>query len=160
MLGRPVHEVAGKPMIDIVGTEWFETIRPYIDRVLLGQRVEYEAAFPFAGVGLRHVHATYVPERDERSQVVGWIASITDITELKKATDERHQLEKQLAHLMRVGTLDGLSGAIAHELSQPLSSILANAQAAQEKLAAKNPDLKDLAEIIEEIVQDDIRAEQ
>src|SRR4030095_13679120 len=129
------------------------TIRPHVEMVLRGQRVEYETTFPFAGVGPRHVHVTYVPERDDQGQVVGWIASITDITEHKKATE-------QLTHLLRVGTLEGLSGAIAHELSQPLAAILANAQAAQLMVGAKNPDLEGLADLLEEIVQDDTRAER
>ena len=153
MLGRAANEISGKRIIDVVGPEWFETIRPHVELVLRGQRVEYEATLPFVGVGPRHVHVTYVPECDDQGQVVGWIASITDITEQKKATE-------QLTHMLRVSTLAGLSGAIAHELSQPLASILANAQAAQVMVAAKNPDLEELANILEEIVQDDTRAEQ
>lgn len=153
MLGRAANEVSGKRIIDVVGPEWFETIRPHVEMVLRGQRVEYEATLPFAGVGPRHVHVTYVPECDDQGRVVGWIASITDITEHKKATE-------QLTHMLRIGTLAGLSGAIAHELSQPLASILANAQAAQVMVAAKNPDLEELANILKEIVQEDTRAEQ
>jgi PAS domain S-box-containing protein len=153
MLGRAADEISGKPIIDVVGSKWVETIRPYVEMVLRGERVDYEAAFPFAGVGPRHVHVTYVPESDDKGQVVGWIASITDITEHKRATE-------QLTHLLRVGTLNGLSGAIAHELRQPLASILANAQAAQAMVATKNPDLEELADILEDIVQDDTRAER
>jgi C4-dicarboxylate-specific signal transduction histidine kinase len=107
------------------------------------------------------MHVTYVPERDDQSQVVvGWIASMTDVTEHRKATEERAGVEKQLTHMMRVSTLDGLSGGIAHELSQPLASILANAQAAQRLLDEENPDLGEVVEILEEIVQDDMRAKQ
>jgi PAS domain S-box-containing protein len=160
MIGRASDEVSGKPIIDIMGPEGFETIRPYVETVLRGQRVEYEAEVHFSNVGPRQLHVIYVPERDEQSRVVGWIASITDITEHKKATEERDRLEKQLTHLMRVSTLDGLSGGIAHELNQPLASILANAEAAKGKLAAKNPDLEELAEILEEIIQEDIRADR
>jgi PAS domain S-box-containing protein len=153
MLGRAADEITGRRMVDIVGPEWFETIRPHVEVVLRGQRVEYEATFPFAGVGPRHMHVSYVPERDDQGVVVGWIASMTDITKHKKATE-------QLTHLLRVGTVEGLSGAIAHELSQPIASILANAQAAQMKLAKKDCDLEGFAEIIRDIIQDDMRAEK
>jgi PAS domain S-box-containing protein len=153
MLGRPAGEIMGRPIVDIVGPQWFETIRPQIEMVLRGQRVEYEATLPFTGVGPRHVHITYVPERDEQGQVLGWVASITDITEHKKATE-------QLTHMLRVGTLEGLSGAIAHELSQPISSILANAQAARMKLAKNNFEREEFAAILDDIIRDDIRAEQ
>ena len=63
-------------------------------------------------------------------------------------------------HLMRVATLGGVSGAIAHELSQPLAAILANAQAAQTELAANNPKLADVTEILEEIIEEDKRADR
>ena len=160
LIGRASDEVFGKPMIDILGPEWLETIRPHVELVLRGQRVEFEAVFNFAGVGPRQVHVIYVPERDEQNRVVGWIASILDITERKKATEEREQLEKQLAHLMRVSTLEGLSGALAHELKQPLASILANAETAKAMLAAKNPDLEQVAKILGEIVQEEHRADE
>jgi PAS domain S-box-containing protein len=153
MLGRTPDEFAGKPIIDIIGPEWFEAIRPHVERVLRGEQVEYEATFSFAGAGLRHLHVTLVPERDDQGEVVGWVASITDITEYKRATE-------QLTHILRVGTLEGLSGAIAHELSQPIASILANAQAAQMKLAKKDCDLEGVSEILRDIIEADIRAEQ
>ena len=83
-----------------------------------------------------------------------------DITE-RKANEEQAELQrKELIHLMRVATLGGVSGAIAHELSQPLAAILANAQAAQEELAANNPSLADVTEILEEIIEEDVRADR
>ena len=94
MIGRAPDRVAGKPIIEIMGPQGFETIRPYVETVLRGQLVEYEAEIHFAGVGLRHLHVNYVPDLDERNQVIGWIASIIDITERKKAARERERLEK------------------------------------------------------------------
>ena len=47
MLGRRVDEIAGKPIIDIVGPRAFEAIRPHVEAVLRGERVEYEAEIPF-----------------------------------------------------------------------------------------------------------------
>jgi signal transduction histidine kinase len=78
------------------------------------------------------------------------------------ALDERERLERdsraQLTHLSRVATLGELSGGIAHELNQPLTAILSNAQAARSFLANKtaNPEL--LAEILEDIIVADQRA--
>ena len=159
MLGRTNDELIGKRIVDIIGPQAFETIRPHVETVLRGQQVEYEAEIHYATVGPRQVHVIYVPERDEQNHVIGWIASIVDITERKKATEERERLEKQLGHLTRVSTLGGLSAGIAHELSQPLASILANAEVALATLAAKTPNLEELTEILKEIVQDDIRAQ-
>lgn len=50
------------------------------------------------------------------------------------------------------------TGALVHELNQPLTAILSNAQAAQRFLAADRLDLKELREILDDIVTDDKRA--
>jgi signal transduction histidine kinase len=82
----------------------------------------------------------------------------TDVTERKNAEAQADLQREELAHMMRVAALGELSGGIAHELSQPLAAILANAQAAQALLANKKHD--DIAEILEDIVQEDSRAGQ
>ena len=64
----------------------------------------------------------------------------------------------QLTHLSRVNTLGELSGSIAHEVSQPLTAILSNAQAAQLLLRNSEPDLNEVRDILGEIVADDQRA--
>jgi two-component system, LuxR family, sensor kinase FixL len=51
-----------------------------------------------------------------------------------------------------------LSGSLAHELNQPLTAILSNAQAAQRFLAQSPPRVDKLAEILADIVKGDHRA--
>ncbi len=63
-----------------------------------------------------------------------------------------------MAHLMRVALLGQLSGALAHELNQPLTAILSNAQAAQRFLKSDSVDLVEMRAILEDIVADDKRA--
>ena len=53
---------------------------------------------------------------------------------------------------------DQRTGALVHELNQPLTAILSNAQAAQRFLASDRLDLQELREILEDIVTDDKRA--
>ena len=64
----------------------------------------------------------------------------------------------ELAHLSRTSQLGALSGALAHELNQPLASILANAEAGSRLLEAAPPDLKELSDILADIADDDRRA--
>ena len=92
----------------------------------------------------------------EERRPVGNTGVILDITARKDAEGQAELQRAQLAHMMRVATLAELSGGIAHEVSQPLAAILANAQAGQTLLAAKNHEA--VAEILKEIVQDDNRA--
>jgi signal transduction histidine kinase len=75
-----------------------------------------------------------------------------------RAELEIAQQRNQLTHLSRVNMLGELSGSIAHEISQPLTAILSNAHAAQLLLSRAEPDLKELREILKDIVADDQRA--
>jgi signal transduction histidine kinase len=66
----------------------------------------------------------------------------------------------QLAHLDRVAGMGQLASAFAHELNQPLTAILANAQAANRLLADSPPDLDELRACVTDIVADDKRASE
>jgi C4-dicarboxylate-specific signal transduction histidine kinase len=59
---------------------------------------------------------------------------------------------------MRVSVLGELSGAIAHEVNQPLTAILSNAQAALHLLAQKSPNLAEVRDALQDIVHEDNRA--
>ncbi len=75
-----------------------------------------------------------------------------------RAELEIAQQRNQLTHLARVNMLGELSGSIVHELGQPLTAILSNAQAAQRFVARPEPDLNEVRDILEDIVADDQRA--
>jgi signal transduction histidine kinase/ligand-binding sensor domain-containing protein len=64
----------------------------------------------------------------------------------------------ELVHLSRVSMLGEISGSLAHELGQPLTAILCNAEAAQRFLARDAMDRDELGEILDAIVEDDRRA--
>jgi C4-dicarboxylate-specific signal transduction histidine kinase len=81
-----------------------------------------------------------------------------DITSRKQAEAELQERRGELAHLSRVTMLGELSGSLAHELNQPFTAILSNAQAAQRYLDMESPDLVELREILADIVAEDERA--
>ena len=96
--------------------------------------------------------------RDSTGRVACFEGFIADITERKQAEQELQQQRDELAHLSRVTMLGELSGALAHELNQPLTAILSNAQAAQRFLAHDPPVLAELRDILADIVAEDQRA--
>ncbi|WFU18512.1 ABC transporter substrate binding protein [Bradyrhizobium sp. CB3481] len=71
---------------------------------------------------------------------------------------ESHKRMTELAHVNRQATTGELSSSIAHELNQPLGSILANAETAELILKSDNPDLEEIKEILADIRRDDQRA--
>jgi signal transduction histidine kinase len=76
----------------------------------------------------------------------------------RAAEAEAAERRVEVMHLTRVAVLGELSGAIAHEINQPLTAILSNAQAALELLQQKSPNLAEIREAISDIVDEDNRA--
>jgi signal transduction histidine kinase len=77
----------------------------------------------------------------------------------RKQTDlEAQRLRQDLTHIGRVSAMGELTASLAHELRQPLTAILYNAQAAQRLLAAEVVNVEKLHEILADIVADDERA--
>jgi len=80
------------------------------------------------------------------------------IDDERRSSAVAQQQREELAHLSRVATLHALSGSLAHELGQPLGSILSNAQAGQRFLSQDAPDLAELQAIFADIISADRRA--
>jgi signal transduction histidine kinase len=90
----------------------------------------------------------------------GAVISHTDITERKQAEIETLRLRQELAHFTRVSTMGELTASLAHGLMQPLTGILANAQAARRFLDAVPPAGDELQDILSDIVADVKRASE
>ncbi|MGN6460233.1 MAG: ATP-binding protein, partial [Pseudolabrys sp.] len=84
--------------------------------------------------------------------------TFADISARKRAEQEAAEQRKEVAHLMRVSMLGELSAGLAHELTQPLTAILSNAEAGRMILARSQPDLKELSGILDDIILADGRA--
>jgi two-component system, LuxR family, sensor kinase FixL len=88
------------------------------------------------------------------------VASVIDITERRKAEDEAERLRQDLAHVSRVATMGELTAAIVHEISQPLTAILSNAQAGLRSVGSGKAKMTTLGDIFQDIVAADMRANQ
>ena len=86
------------------------------------------------------------------------LVSLVDVSERRRYEREAARQRDELAHLSRVAMLGEISGSLAHELNQPLTAILSNAQAAQRFLARNPPELEALSDILSDIVKNDRRA--
>lgn len=97
-------------------------------------------------------------ETDARGRAVLVRGASRNITLRKQAQTELELRRQELAHVQRASTVDQLSSALVHELSQPLGAILRNAEAA-ELLIRKDPiDLEEIRDIVHDVQQDDRRA--
>jgi PAS domain S-box-containing protein len=93
------------------------------------------------------------------------VAFVLDLTERKRAEAEARESEQryremqmELAHANRVATMGQLTASIAHEVKQPISAAVVNAQAALRFLARRPPELEEVREALERIVERGHRA--
>ncbi len=94
--GLTPDDIAGKTISEVVGRAAYETIRPYVERALRGEIVDYEVEIPYERIGRRFMRAGYVPERDAQGKVTGWVAAISDITDQKRAQQALRDSEQRL----------------------------------------------------------------
>ena len=124
--------------------------------VLAGERRRFELSYDHEVDGRRQFFMMTVEflERPDGGAVV----FRSNITARRQAQMEVQEQQRQLSHLARVAVLGQLSGAFAHELNQPLTAILSNAEAGRILLRRQPPDLEELANILRDIANDDRRA--
>jgi PAS domain S-box-containing protein len=94
------------------------------------------------------------PLHDPRGKIIQWYGLSIDIDERKRAEDHLRDTGIKLAKASRLATVAELAGSIAHELNQPLMSILANAQAAKRWLNAGPPNMTEVNSSIERVIRD------
>jgi len=137
---------------DLMGTALFDGVT----KVLSGaqQHVEIEYDDPEPG---RHETYAIRIESLERPDG-GAVVTRANVTARRQAQLEVERHRRELSHLARVNVLGQLSGALAHDLNQPLTAILSNAQAAHKWLLRDPPNTEYAAEILQDIIDDDRRA--
>jgi PAS domain S-box-containing protein len=105
MLDLRPEDIEGKSIIDLMGEEGFQTILPHVQQVLRGEPVEYESDVNFAGLGPRRLLVRYTPDRDRSGKVQGWVASILDLTDQRKADARIAADLKAMTILREMGSL-------------------------------------------------------
>jgi PAS domain S-box-containing protein len=123
-----------------------------------GRAVSFECRLRSKDGLYRHWTVRAAPRSDGDDRSKTFVAVCSDVTEQIVARAEALQHRDALAHVARVSSLGELTGAVAHELNQPLAAILSNAQAAVRLLDRDAPDVRQVREVLHDIVADDRRA--
>lgn len=147
----PMAQAPTRPVVD-----WRQLQRFGLDRGLLPPGAVLEFYDP-------SIWERYGPQIGLAAAVfllqLGTIAALV-VQDRRRRTAERELAMRrtELAHVSRIAQLGELSGALAHELNQPLTSILANAEAGSQLVARDPVDLQEVAAILADIAEDDRRA--
>jgi PAS domain S-box-containing protein len=138
-LGRSAEDLVGRPMVEVIGGENLDAIRPHIQRVLAGDHVSYERRVNYPGLGERWVRNLFSPTHDGS----GWISVISDIHESKLMEETLREAERRK---------DEFLATLAHELRNPLAPIR-NAVAILGKKDSLDPELAWSREVIDRQVE-------
>jgi PAS domain S-box-containing protein len=151
-----------KPSLELVIQRTHPTdvarVRQLIDHALRdGKDWELEHRLLMPDGLVRSVHVVARATRDEagRPEFVG---AIMDVSASKRAEQELRQAQAELAHVTRVTTLGELTASIAHEVNQPITGVITNAEAGLRWLRAEPPDLDEIRVILGGIIKDGRRA--
>ena len=98
------------------------------------------------------------PILNERGDVIQIIHRAEDITQQKKEENERFVARRALMRTERLLRMGELTASLAHELNQPLTSILSNTRAALRFIQSGKLDMGELSDILQDIAEDDKRA--
>src|SRR5216684_8932068 len=123
-----------------------------------GQPFEKEARLRRADGDYRWFLHRAVPLRDEQGNVVKWYGTTTDIEDRRRTEEALQEAQEKFAQVTRIQAMGELAAAIAHEVNQPLTAIVTNANFSIRQLKGSNPDLDELRTAITEIANDGTRA--
>ena len=116
--------IPGRHLREVVGEAYYGQVQGYVERVLTGETVRYEATMP--GEQERSLSVILAPNVDESSQVKGFYVLAIDISERRQVERElqRSQEAAEVANRVKSAFLSSMS----HELRTPLNAILGFAQ--------------------------------
>jgi PAS domain S-box-containing protein len=115
----PLDRIIGRTLEEVIGQENFATIRQHVDRVLSGERMEYEARLLLKTGGERVLQVVNTPDCDADGNVIGWVGSVTDVTDRVRAEEALKAANNAKDQFLAV---------LSHELRTPLTPVLATAE--------------------------------
>ena len=150
----------------LIGKSWLDTAVPPQNREEYRQlndtRLEIRRFF---GRILAHANTerlmrwSFVTLRNDQGQAAGLLGIGEDVTE-SSATEQRLiKMKDELTFDSRVSMMGELSASIAHEINQPLTAIVSDAEAAQRFLQKDPPDLEEVTEIVRDIAEHGVRCD-
>jgi PAS domain S-box-containing protein len=148
-----------RTFLNVVHPDDRTRLREAVDRAIASRdRFDIEHRILWAGGEVRWIAASGRAKYGRNGRAIALTGVFIDISHRKEAEADADRHRSYATHLTRVSMLGELSGAVAHELNQPLTAIMSNAQAAQRMLSRPSVDLIELKNTIRDIIDDDSRA--
>ena len=157
-LGYNVDELVGQPVLSVFIESDREPVKNNVAICLehLGQAKSWEARKVRKNGTVLWVRETAKAVPRANGPIV--LVACEDITEQKRAEEALRQAQADLAHVSRVTTMGEMAASIAHEVDQPLSGVVINANACLRFLTAAPPNLDEVRDGLQAIARDGRRA--
>jgi PAS domain S-box-containing protein len=157
MFGYAIQEIAGRHSVElIVPPQLRDAARSARERLAEGQEVSVETirqAKDGATIDVSEVSFPVIAD----AKCIAYYTIFRDITSSKRALEDLHKAQSELAHLSRITTMGELASSIAHEINQPIGAIATNGNAAVRWLAQTPPHMEGAGEALDCIIRDVVR---
>ncbi len=153
------------PDLDRIRDIWHPDDREHLEKSLMeslatGTEFREEYRVTDGNGGIRWLSSRGRPYTGENGKPDRLMGASIDISARKQSVEEILRHDRELAHMSRVSLVGELSGALVHDLGQPLGAVLANAETARILLEEAEPDRDELRAILTDIQDDSVRAGQ
>jgi PAS domain S-box-containing protein len=124
-----------------------------------GSDVQLEFRLLMPDHSVKYLHTVAHGTRDQNGRLE-YIGAVQDVTERRLSEEALSKVRSELAHVARVTSLGVLTASIAHEVNQPLSGIITNANTCLRMLAADPPNIDGARETARRTIRDGNRASE
>jgi PAS domain S-box-containing protein len=114
-----------------------------------GTGIDHEYRIILSDGTVKYIHAVGCPAYSASGEMVEMVGTVMDVTERKRAQEERErlrQLEANLAHMNRVSVMGEMSASLAHELKQPMAAAMMNAEVCLELVQRNRIDIQEFSD--------------
>src|SRR5713101_839080 len=155
----PAAKVTVQMIRDTVHPEDLPTFDAVITRGMTGTDVDFVFRIVTSRGAVKHLRgmARVMAQSGGRPLFIG---ALQDVTDSKVAEEALDRARSDLAHVARITTLNALTASIAHEVNQPLSGIITNANTCRRMLEGDPPNVDGARETARRIIRDGNRASE
>src|SRR5262245_5381698 len=153
----PATKVTVQRIREIIHPEDLSSFNAMIARAMTGADVDFVFRIATSRGGVKHIRgmARIIEQVAGRPLFIG---ALQDITESKIAEAALNKARSELGDVARVTTLNALTASIAHEINQPLASLITNASICLRRLNADPPNVDGARETVQRTIRDGNRA--
>ncbi|MDB5072092.1 MAG: multi-sensor signal transduction multi-kinase, partial [Candidatus Eremiobacteraeota bacterium] len=156
------YDVSVSPTLEMILERIHPDDAPLVQRQIElasseGKGFDFEHRLLMPDGSVKHIHLAVHAVHGQAGELE-FTGTVMDVTAARRAEEELRQAQAELANVTRVTTLGELAASIAHEVNQPLTAVVSNAEACRRWLNRSTPNLEEARSALESIIKNGHRA--